>query len=301
MKKSLISLIFLGAALISMAFAEESSALEEFQKEQANKAIVIEALNHLFNERDVSVLDDYWSDDYIQHNPTLPNGTEALAGFVSSANENLSAEFGTVVADGDFVFAYMRYTFPDGTIMIGADIFRLEGGLLVEHWDVLQPEVPSSETASGNAMFPITTELSINPEEVSEQDAAVMAALEDANKRIFAAGFGGLFGKGDLSVVETFWSEDYTQHNPTLPNGRDALVAVASSFNGESTAEFGVLAAEGDLVFGHMRYNLPGIGTVVVVDVLRFENGLMTQHWDVIQPEVPASETVSGNSMFSGD
>lgn len=83
------------------------------------------------------------------------------------------------------------------------------------------------------------------------------------------------------------------------PRGRDAIAALANTFNGESTAEF--VVAEGDLVFGHMRYNLPGPETIVVVDVVRFENGLMTQHWDTVQPEVPANEPVSGNSLFSGD
>ena len=65
----------------------------------------------------------------------------------------LTYEPGMTVADGDLVMVHGRYTGWGPKPMVAVDIFRVENGKVVEHWDVMQEEVPASDTASGNAMF----------------------------------------------------------------------------------------------------------------------------------------------------
>ena len=57
------------------------------------------------------------------------------------------------VAEGNFVMVHGRYTGWAPKPMVAVDIFRVEGGKVVEHWDVMQEEVPAANTKSGNAMF----------------------------------------------------------------------------------------------------------------------------------------------------
>lgn len=64
-------------------------------------------------------------------------------------------ERGTLMADGDWVMVHGRYQGWAGKTMIAVDIFRVNGGKIVEHWDVMQEEVPPGQTGSGQAMFPV--------------------------------------------------------------------------------------------------------------------------------------------------
>ena len=117
------------------------------------KAIVVEALTKAFNDRDFSVLEQWWSPEYIQHNPFIPAKRTGLRGFVEALPRNRRYEHGRVFADGDFIIVHGRYIGGDSTTLVAVDIFRFENDKVVEHWDVLQDEVPMAQTVAGNAMF----------------------------------------------------------------------------------------------------------------------------------------------------
>jgi predicted SnoaL-like aldol condensation-catalyzing enzyme len=119
-----------------------------------NKELVIKAVTEVFINGDATALDKYWSENYIQHNPQIPNGREALKQLMSGGG-NMKYEMGLVVADGDFVMVHARITGFGPKPLIAVDIFRVKEGKLAEHWDVLQEEVPAENTASKNSMFPI--------------------------------------------------------------------------------------------------------------------------------------------------
>ncbi|ESQ89259.1 hypothetical protein ABAC460_13255 [Asticcacaulis sp. AC460] len=120
---------------------------------KGNADLVRAAMTALFIDRDPKAIETYWGKTYTQHNPMVPNGVEALPGLLNNLPANFKYEPGLVIADGDFVAIHGRYTGFGPTPMIAVDIFRVEDGKLVEHWDVLQPEVPADKTASGNPMF----------------------------------------------------------------------------------------------------------------------------------------------------
>lgn len=118
----------------------------------SNKEIVLDVLKRAFIDRDLTVVAEYFGANYKQHNPVIPDGPSAIAGMIPTLT-SLTYEPGMAVADGDLVMVHGRYTGWGPKPMIAVDIFRVEGGKVVEHWDVMQEEVPAADTASGNAMF----------------------------------------------------------------------------------------------------------------------------------------------------
>ena len=118
--------------------------------EAANKALVLKALTELNVDRDLSAFDRYFTDRLIQHNPRLPDGTDALRALLA-ANTNMQSQTGMVTADGDIVMVHRRIEGLGPKPTVGVDIYRIEDGRIAEHWDVLQEEV--SPTASGHPMF----------------------------------------------------------------------------------------------------------------------------------------------------
>jgi predicted SnoaL-like aldol condensation-catalyzing enzyme len=122
--------------------------------ESRNKALVLEAFDTLFNKRDYAAAEKFWSPDYIQHSAHIEPGREGLFNLVKSLPPTLKYEPGTIVADGDFVIVHGRFSnFGLPVNWIAADILRIENGILVEHWDVIQDEASKEQSKSKAPMF----------------------------------------------------------------------------------------------------------------------------------------------------
>ena len=112
---------------------------------ERNKELVLEAFDTLFNKRDYAAAEKFWSPDYIQHSAHIEPGREGLFNLVKNTPSTLKYEPGLVVADGDFVILHGRFSgFGLPVNWIVADILRIQNGILVEHWDVIQDEVTES-------------------------------------------------------------------------------------------------------------------------------------------------------------
>src|SRR5271169_4495923 len=121
---------------------------------ERNKAIVLEAFEALFNKRDYTAAERFWSPNYIQHSAHIPPGREGLFNLFRSAPATLHYENQIIVAEGDYVIAHGRFTgMGRPASWIAADVIRFEEGLLKEHWDVLQDEATKAESVSGLPMF----------------------------------------------------------------------------------------------------------------------------------------------------
>jgi predicted SnoaL-like aldol condensation-catalyzing enzyme len=118
-----------------------------------NKALVLDAMTSLFQRHDASAVERLYADDYIQHNPNIPQGRAALQGLVENLSSSVYYEPGLIIADGDLVAIHGRIRGWADEPQIVVDIFRVQGGKLVEHWDVLQNEVPATAGVAGLAMF----------------------------------------------------------------------------------------------------------------------------------------------------
>ena len=122
--------------------------------QEKNKALVLEAFDALFNRRDYAAAERYWSPGYIQHSAHIAPGRDGLFNLVRSLPPMLKYEHGLIVADGDFVIVHGRFSgFGAPANWIAADILRIENGILIEHWDVIQDEATEEQSKSGRPMF----------------------------------------------------------------------------------------------------------------------------------------------------
>jgi predicted SnoaL-like aldol condensation-catalyzing enzyme len=122
--------------------------------EEKNKELVLEAFDTLFNQRDYIAAERYWSPKYIQHSAHIQPSREGLFNLIKSIPSTLKYEPGTIVAYGDFVIVHGRYSGLGQPVnWIVADIVRIEDGILVEHWDVIQDEATQEQSKSGLPMF----------------------------------------------------------------------------------------------------------------------------------------------------
>jgi predicted SnoaL-like aldol condensation-catalyzing enzyme len=119
---------------------------------RSNKEIVLEVLKRAFIDRDPTVVEEHFAANYKQHNPVIPDGPSAIATMIPTLT-NLTYESGMAVSEGDLVMVHGRYTGWGPKPMVAVDIFRVENGKVVEHWDVMQEEVPAKQTVAGNPMF----------------------------------------------------------------------------------------------------------------------------------------------------
>jgi predicted SnoaL-like aldol condensation-catalyzing enzyme len=121
---------------------------------EQNKALVLEAFDTLFNQRDYAAAEKFWSPRYIQHSAHIAPGREGLFDLIKSLPPTLKYEPGAIVAEGDFVIVHGRFSnFGLPVNWIAADIVRIQNGILVEHWDVIQDEATEDKSISKRPMF----------------------------------------------------------------------------------------------------------------------------------------------------
>lgn len=121
-----------------------------------NSEIALSAITGVFVNKDVSAIDKYFDENYIQHNPVFPNGLTILREYVPTIGPDFKYVPGIVTDAGDFVMIHGHYTgWMGGKPMVAVDIFRIINGKIVEHWDVMQEEVTADKSVNDNAMFPI--------------------------------------------------------------------------------------------------------------------------------------------------
>jgi predicted SnoaL-like aldol condensation-catalyzing enzyme len=123
--------------------------------------------------------------------------------------------------------------------------------------------------------------------------------IELTNKELVLEAFDTLFNKRDYAAAGKFWSPDYIQHSAHIPPGRDGLFNLVKSIPPTLRYEPGEIVAENDLVIVHGRYS--GLGQSanwIVADIVRMKDGVLAEHWDVIQDEATRETSKSGLPMF---
>lgn len=119
------------------------------------------------------------------------------------------------------------------------------------------------------------------------------------NKAIVLEAFDTLFNRHDLGAAEKFWAPDYIQHSAFIPPGREGLFSLARSLPPGARYENHVILAEGDFVITHGRFTGSGSpANLIAADIIRMKDGILVEHWDVLQDEVTQADSKSGHPMF---
>ena len=123
--------------------------------QEKNKTLVLDAFDTLFNKRDYTAAEKYWSPNYIQHSAHIPPGRNGLFDLVKNSPATLKYENQLILANGDFVMLHGRFSGlgPGVSNWIVVDIVRIENGVLAEHWDVIEDEATEEQSKSKAPMF----------------------------------------------------------------------------------------------------------------------------------------------------
>lgn len=226
-------------------------------------------------------------DKYIQHNLDVGDGLAGFGEVVQNAPpQGFSAKVHRVISDGDYVVLHTEYDFFGPKA--GFDVFRFEDGLIVEHWDNLTEITPPNP--SGHTQFDGAKE--ITDLEVTE-----------ANKAIVASFVKDVLQGGETDKLTTYINPDkYIQHNSGIADGLDGLGAALQYF-----AEQGLVMeydrvhkvlGQGGFVLTMSEGKFGQGDRVAFYDLFRLENGLIVEHWDIIQSIPPRYEWKNDNGKF---
>ena len=124
--------------------------------------------------------------------------------------------------------------------------------------------------------------------------------IREKNKALVLDAFDTLFNKRDYAAAEKYWSPDYIQHSAHIPPGREGLFELVKNSPATLKYENQLILANGDFLMLHGRFSGlgPGIPNWIVVDIVRVENGVLAEHWDVIEDEATRASSKSGLPMF---
>lgn len=143
------------ALAAALALTVLTAGAADAQQQEANKKAVVEFYEKAINQKDFEAAAKYLGSRYTQHNPNAPDGPEGLKAFLQFLKEKFPgsrSEIKRVFADGDYVILHVHAVREPGTRGNAIiDIFKLENGKIVEHWDVVQP-IPE-KAANTNGMF----------------------------------------------------------------------------------------------------------------------------------------------------
>ena len=221
----------------------------------------------------------------VDASPRLPTGRDALAARLQSAG-SVPNEIRRMIADGDLVYAHVRY--PGTPTYAGVDIYRFDAaGRVAEHWSVRQPKPQTSA----------------RPDEWSSDAPGVETTPgldRDWAKGRVREMIESVWMPGNAVRVPDFYEPSYVQHNPDMPGGYERILEVVQtsirSYIERAGGAFPVrihrVGGERDLVFVHLSIFMAGINRndgvrSTNVDIFRINrHGRMTEHWDVLQMQV---------------
>jgi predicted SnoaL-like aldol condensation-catalyzing enzyme len=124
-------------------------------------------------------------------------------------------------------------------------------------------------------------------------------AAEERNRAFVLEAFDTLFNRRDYAGAQRFWSPEYIQHSAHIAPGREGLFDLVKASPPDMRYENGLVVANGDHVMLHGRFtNIGQAANWIAADIVRIEDGLLAEHWDVTQDEATREESISGLPMF---
>ncbi len=233
----------------------------DLQTIKDNSALINEILIEVFDKQNVSLIDAYFSVDLVHHFKGTISGRGAIEQSMTEAldqGELQQREIVRTVAQGEFVAVHQRVkTFLGDNLektQIVAEVFKVTDGAVAEYWKIAADEITAENTASGNSMLEGGGDASLS------QSIEELSAHAEVVEDFFNIGF----TNADTDLLDGLLGAEYIQHNPYIPNGRDAVLGWIGSGTGVN-AKVQLTIAQGDLVFSLVDYGEPENPTVDIL------------------------------------
>lgn len=277
MKSILLTLLALLVISCDRTLQRSYKTDKNMTNSDLNKQLVREFYKNAIGKKDSDYASCILTDDYIQHNPMVKTGKagvleaiEMLKQFPSP--ENLPKPLMRVIAEGDLVAVHLNVEFA-GQKKVVLDIFRLENGLIAEHWDAIQ-DVTS---LGSEAIHAIEGPVIIQDQQATRQNKL---RVEEFSRQVLI--------EGHFHKLPEFISENLIQHIPDMVDSIGSFYEHLQSF---MIKEVHRIIAEGQFVVTQssgLKNDLPQ----VFYNVYRLENGKIQELWTVCQevPEIMAHE-----------
>ena len=192
--------------------------------------------------------------------------------------------------------AHPRVRLQDGASVKEFQAREVSGDEKRHYWTVAErfwPHFPEYRRLAGGRDIPIMVLEPVAPR------TSIGNPAEERNKTLVLEAFDTLFNRHDYAAAQRFWSPDYIQHSAHIEPGRDGLFNLIKASPAEMRYENALTIANGDYVMLHGRFSNTGLpANWIAVDVVRIQDGLLAEHWDVLQDEATAAESTSGLPMF---
>lgn len=241
-----------------------------------NRDLVARAVDELFVTKDLGAVDRYFAEPYLQHNPLLPSGLEAFRELAQGAivgNPGFKAARLCALADGELVAVHHRYIGLGPVPFMAVDLFRVQDGKVVEHWDCLQEETPESDRHCAELAKLNNTR---RPDNAERHRAAVTSFIE-------------------TTWMASFSDDDGKRWGPP-PHGTERLISSPGTRQDPlHYARVHRILADGNLVLTQSEAATSG-QTYVCYDLFLVEGDVVIRYWSLAQG-VPSS-SVSGLGMF---
>lgn len=281
----------LAISLAAPAFADQRNITTETQ---ASITLAESFYQDVLVHRNLNNFGKYIGETYIQHATAYADGPAEMLAAVAKELTNdpgVQVDLYRTIAEDDYVGIHSVWTASSGEKYVYFDIWRTENGLLVEHWDHYQ-QAPE-DAANENTMYQgPNADIYTSTQDIERNRERAIAVLN-----VFA-------NPSDTSAVTDFVSDEtYIQHNPYVPNGREAFLGYLAELAANNTrfeTEIAKTIATGDMVLVHSKQTNPDkdgdLGTGYM-DIFRFDDaGQIVEHWDI--EEAQTGESANDNDVF---
>lgn len=279
------SLIGLILTLVTFTACDKDGSTPNLTNEQK-----VQALFTVFSTGNPDALKYISGVKYIQHNPFAPDGKAALQANFNGQATGITVDNHRIFSEGDIVVAHTTYggKWNNNVPQVAFDVFRFENGLIVEHWDNLQNVTnPVTDAVNGNTQTNGT-------KTVSNGDVS-------ANKTLVTNMVNNVLIAGQWSTRGNYFSNNYIQHSPNVPNGIDWMAMFPDGTPFYASLKF--VYGAGDFVLAMSEgaefvNNAPTGNQKAYFDLFRVENGKIAEHWDAVSVIPPANQWSNPNGKW---
>jgi predicted SnoaL-like aldol condensation-catalyzing enzyme len=284
---SLRSTAIAGLALPLSGLAQSENTQ---QAHAALGAAAREAMISIFDRKDGAVIDEFFSDRFIQHDPNISDGLSGLRQYAAgiAASPKAKIKIYRTLEDGDLVLLHSKYEGLNGPVssLIAFDLFRFKDGKIVEHWGGQEPEAPPNP--SGHTQVDGRTD-------IADRDKT------QTNRELVRAFKETITVQLRFDQIDRFIQDgNYTQHASKVGDGigrmksRVAEVAKPSRVPVLNPRRY---VADGNFVLALVEANAEG-GPTANYDLFRVDNGKIVEHWDVLSRIPPREQWKNLNGPY---